>query len=113
MDGILHQLAERLVNHAVARDGGLPGEARRDYRQAPVRAAAGARAGVAGVLRALVHQVERQRLEGGETLADALCDAQGFSSPTCLARNTDCRMTNRNISPMPPNSLNEAHTFSE
>ena len=78
-----------------------------------MRFAAGTRAGVAGVLRALVHQVERQRLEGGKALADALRDAQGFSSPTCLARNSDCATTNRSISPMPPNSLNEAHTFSE
>ena len=78
-----------------------------------MRAAAGARAGVAGVLRALVDQVERQRFEGGEALANTLRDAQGFSSPTCLARKTDCSTTNRNISPMPPNSLNDAHTFSE
>lgn len=113
VDGILHQLAERLVNHAVAGNGGLAGEARRDDGEAPVRAAAGTRAGVAGVLRALVHQVEFQRLERGEALADALRDAQGFSSPTCLARNRDCKITNRNISPMPPKSLNEAHTFSE
>jgi hypothetical protein len=78
-----------------------------------VRLSARARAGVAGVLRALVHQVDGERIERGEPLVDALGDAQGFSSVTCLARKTDCSTTNRNISPMPPNSLNEAHTFSE
>src|SRR6476469_1081719 len=113
MDGVFHQLAERLVDHAMARDGGLACEAARDDREPPMRAAAGAAARVAGVLRALVHQVEGEGLERGEALADALGDAHCFSSPTCLARNSDCTITNRNISPMPPNNLKEAQTFSE
>ena len=110
---MLHELAERLVDHAMTGDGGLAGEARRDDGEAPVRLPAGARAGVAGVLRALVYQLDGDGLQCSEALLDALRDAQGFSSPMCLARNTDCSTTNRNISPMPPNSLNEAHTFSE
>ena len=113
MDRVLHQLAERLVNQAMAGHGGLADEAGRDDGDAPVRLPAGPRAGVAGVLRALVDQVEGERLEGREPLADALLDAQGFSSSTCLARNSDCATTKRNISPMPPKSLNDAQTFSE
>ncbi len=113
MDGVLHQLAERLVNHAVARDFGLAGEARRDDGEAPVRLTAGPGAGMAGVLRALVHQVEGERLEGRQALANGLLNAQGFSSSTCLARNSDCATTKSNINPMPPKSLNEAQTFSE
>src|SRR5687767_14503313 len=75
VDRILHQLAERLIHHAVARDGGLTGEARRDDGEPPVRVAAGPRAGMAGVLRALVDQLELERLERGEALTNSRGDA--------------------------------------
>ena len=113
MDGVLHQLAECLVNQAMAGDGGLAGKARRDDGNAPVRLPARPCAGMAGVLRALVDEVEGERFEGCEPLANALLDVQGLSSSTCLARNSDCATTKSNISPMPPKSLNDAQTFSE
>src|SRR6185503_9615829 len=69
MNGILHQGAERLVDHAVARERRLAREARRNDREAPVRLPAGCRAGVAGVLRAFVDQIQADRLEGREPLA--------------------------------------------
>src|SRR5687768_2118429 len=75
VDGILHQLAERLIHHAVARDGGLAGEARRDDGEPPVRVATGPRAGMAGVLRAFVDEVELERLERGEALTNSRGDA--------------------------------------
>src|SRR5687767_2277329 len=75
MDGILHQLAERLINHAVARHGALAGEAGRHDAQPPVRAAAGLPARVARVLRALVDQLDVERLERGKPLTDSRCDA--------------------------------------
>lgn len=113
MDGVLHELAERLVDHAMARDDGLAGKAGRDDGQAPVRLAARRGAGVPGVLRALVDELEAQRLERGEALADLPGDAQGLSSSTYFERRADWATMNRSISPMPPNSLKVAQVFSE
>src|SRR6185503_12504136 len=108
VDGILHQLAERLVHHAVARDGRLAGKARRGNGEPPVRAAARAVAGVADVLLAFVDQVEVERLERGEALTDSRCDAHlsaGFFSSMYLESTMAWATTNSSISPMPPNSL--------
>jgi len=80
VDGVVHQVAERLVDHAVARDRRLAGEARRDDRHAPVRCAALAIAGVAAVLLALVVELELERLEAREPAADVGLDAQVLSS---------------------------------
>src|SRR5512138_3068595 len=113
MDRVLHQGAERLVHHAMARDHGLAGEARRDDRHAPVRVAAFAIAGVAAVLLALVDELERHRVEGGEARTDLGGDVHFGSSCMYLASTSDCTMMNRNMSPMPPKSLNVAQTFSE
>src|SRR5688572_20046601 len=112
VDGMLHQLAERLVDQAVARDGGLAGKARRDDRQPPMGVAAFAVAGVAAMLLALGAQLQRHRLERLQPCADRFGDAHGLSS-MYFARKADCTMTNSSMSRMPPNSLNDAHTFSE
>src|SRR5688572_27737228 len=105
---MLHELAERLVDHAVAGDGALSGEARRDDRQPPVRVAAFAVAGVAAVRLALVDQVERQRFEHRQAAADLGADAclpaHAFSS-AYLPSTSACANTNSSIRPMPPNSL--------
>src|SRR3954464_595524 len=63
VDGILHQVAERIVRLAVARDDRLPGEARRHDGEAPVRIAAGMVAGMAAVLLALIFELELNRLQ--------------------------------------------------
>jgi hypothetical protein len=77
---VLHQLAERRVDHAVARDGGLAGEGGGDDAQAPVRVAALAVAGVAAVAFALVLELETLGGERREAEADLGGDAQGLSS---------------------------------
>ncbi len=74
-----------------------------------MRLAAGPRAGVSGVLRALVDQVERERLEGGEPLADALRRAQGFSSSMWRARNSACPTTNSSMRTLPQITLKSTH----
>lgn len=77
---VLHQVAERLVDQAMARHGGLAGEGARDDAQPPVRAAALGVAGVAAVALALVLELERLGLERLEARADLLGDAQRSSS---------------------------------
>src|SRR4051794_39814716 len=100
MDGMLHQLAERLIYHAMARDGGFAGKAGRNDRKAPVGVTARRRPGMARVLRALVDQVDLDRLQGGEALLDLRGDRHGFSSSMYFARNADWTTMNRSISPM-------------
>lgn len=115
VDRVLHQLAERLVDEAVARERGLAGEGARDDGQPPVGAAAGPVAGVAAMALALVLELERLGLEDGEARADllgGLGDAQDLSS-TYLERNAACASTNASISPMPPNSLKLTQALSE
>jgi hypothetical protein len=80
VDRIVHQFAERPIHHAVARHRRLAGEARRDDGEAPVRAAAFAPAGMAGVLRALIDELQRDRLEGLQALPDGVGERQDFSS---------------------------------
>lgn len=80
VDRVVHQAAQRLVDHAMASDRRLAGEAGRDDRHAPMGAAAGAVAGVAAVLLALVDQLELEGLEARQPLADLGLDAQGLSS---------------------------------
>src|SRR5512134_9315 len=109
---MLHQVAERLVDHAVARDRGLSGERRRDDGEAPVGAAALTVAGVAAVRLALVDQLEALRLQAREPLADALGDAQGLSS-AYRESTTPWASTNTSISPRPPNSLKFTQALSE
>src|SRR3954470_3826826 len=89
VDGILHQVAERLVHHAVARDDRLPGEARRHDGEAPVRIAAGLVAGMAAVLLALIFELELNRLERRQALADLPGGASLFSSFLLRARIQD------------------------
>jgi hypothetical protein len=61
--------------------------------------------GVAAVRLALVDQVDRERLQRRKAPADFLVDAQVFSSSAYLPRTKAWAMTNRNMSPIPPNSL--------
>jgi hypothetical protein len=77
---MLHQVAERLVDEPVARDGGLAGESARDDAQAPVRAAALGVAGVAAVALAFVLELQRLGLQYREARAYLLGDAQRSSS---------------------------------
>src|SRR5262249_14957677 len=112
MDGVLHQVAEGAVDHAMALERAAAAEAPGHDRKPPVRAAALAVAGMAAVLLALVHEVERLRLERGQSLADRLGDAHCLSS-TYFARNADCATTKSSIRPMPPKNLNDAQIFSE
>lgn len=112
---MLHQLAERLVHQAVARDGGLSGEGARDDGEPPVRAAARRVAGVAAVALALVLELDRLGLQNREARANrlgGLGDAQDPSS-TYLERSAPCASTNASISPMPPNSLKLTQALSE
>src|SRR3954468_7673976 len=99
---MLHQVAERLVHHAMARDDRLSGKAGRDDREAPVRAAAFLVAGMAAVLLALVGELHLQRLEAGEAITDLGGDVHRCGS-SCMyfASRSDWAMTKRNISPMP------------
>src|SRR4051812_22426007 len=106
---MLHQLAERLVDHAMASDDRFSGKARRDDRHAPVGFAAGLRAGVSLVLRALVDDIEAFRLQGCQPLADLRRYAHCLSS-TYFARTSDCSTAKSSIRPMPPKSLKVAHT---
>jgi hypothetical protein len=80
VDRIVHQFADRLINQAVAGHRVLSSETRRDDRQPPVRAAAFAPAGMAGVLRALIDELQRDRLEGLQALPDGVGERQDFSS---------------------------------
>src|SRR5688500_11052773 len=105
---MLHELAEGLVDHAVAGDDRLAGELRRHDRQPPVGAATFPVAGMAAMLLAVVDQLQRKRLQRLQPLADAPGDAQCLSS-TCRARNSAWISTKPNISPMPPNSLKLTH----
>src|SRR5581483_8693351 len=104
VDRVLDQLAERLVDHAVARHDALACEARRHDGDVPVRLALGARAGVPGVLRALVDHLEAERLERGQALADARGHAHGLSS-MYFASSSDCAAAKSSMRPMPPNTL--------
>jgi len=61
--------------------------------------------GMPGVLRALVDQVEGQRLEGRQPLADALRGAQDFSSSMWRARNSAWPTTNSSIRTLPQITL--------
>src|SRR3989442_14756176 len=97
-----------MVHHPGPRWGGWAAEAGREDFHPPVRAAAGAGAGMSGVLRALVDEIERDRLERREALPDALGNVHCFSS-TYLARNSACTMTKTSIRPIPPNSLKLTH----
>jgi hypothetical protein len=80
VDGMLHQIAQRLVHQAMPRDGPLANERARDDREAPVRPAALDIAGVPAVALAFVLERDRFRLEGGQAFADLLFDAQGLLS---------------------------------
>src|SRR5205823_2755917 len=103
VNGILHQLAEGMVHHPVTRYGRLAAEARRDDLHPPVRAAAGARAGVSGVLRALVDGIKRDRLERRKALPDALGNVHCLSS-TYLARYSACTTRPSSSRVAPPNT---------
>src|ERR1700674_3113350 len=101
---MLHKFAEYLIHHAVARDGRLAREALGHDREPPMRLAAGSGACMPGVLRALIGEVQRHRLEGGQPLAYLGGDVHGLSS-AYFARKSDWTTTKASISPMPPNSL--------
>src|SRR5262245_8570933 len=93
-------------------DRALAAKARR-HDQEPVVSAAARRAGVAGVERAFVDEIERLGFERGEPFADRPRDVgHGFSS-TYFARNRPCASTNSSIRPMPPNSLKFTHASVE
>ena len=78
-----------------------------------MRLAARARAGMAGMLRAFVHEIKDDRLERSKALANPRGYAHGCLSSTYFASTSDCSTTNRSISPMLPKSLNVAQIFSE
>src|SRR5690348_5100634 len=84
VDGIVHQVAERLVHHAVARGGVAAGEARRDDRNPPVGVAARAIAGMAAMLLAFVDHLELERVERGEASFDLGGEAHRSPSSTYL-----------------------------
>ncbi len=112
---MLHELAERLVHEAVARDRGLSGEGPRDDGEPPVRAAARRVTGVAAVALALVLELDRLGLQNREARPyrpGGLGGAQDLSS-RYLERNAACASTNASISPMPPNSLKLTQALSE
>src|SRR2546426_12524683 len=97
-----------MVHHRVPRWGGRAAEAGRHVLAPPVRAAAGSRAGMSGVLRALVDEIERDRLERREAPPDAPGNVHCFSS-TDLARDSACAATKTSIRPLPANSLKLSH----
>jgi len=80
MDGVLHEIAQRLVHQAVASNGRLARERARDDAQPPVRAAALAVARMPAVALALVLERDELGLERGEAAADLLFDRQGLLS---------------------------------
>src|SRR5256885_15127741 len=98
-----------MVHHPVTRYGRLAAEARRDDLDSPVRAAAGARAGMSGVLRALVDEIERDRLERRAALPEAPGNLHSLSS-TYPARDRACATRKTRLLPLPPDSLQATHT---
>lgn len=68
MDGAAHQVARRIINHAVAGHGGFPGKGSGDDLQS-VMAAALAGSGMAGMAVRVVLDGERFGSEHGQALA--------------------------------------------
>src|SRR5262249_44854787 len=108
VDRIVHEIAERLIHHAVPRDNRLSGKARRDDGEAPVGAAALPVACMAAMRFAFVDQLELQRLQRGAALF-GLCGHVHCSSCKYFASTSDCATTNAIIRPMPPKSLKLTH----
>src|SRR5688572_28119023 len=115
MDVPFHEVAQRLINHSMPRHGGLAAEGFRNDGEPPVAAPGGARPGVARVLRALVLDLEGERLEGGELLAHGALDrVHHFPSPLAGAAplggssgryfdsHIACASTKASMRPMPP-----------
>jgi len=77
-----------------------------------MRAAAFAIAGMAAMALAFVYEIHGDGLELGKALLDFGGEIHR-SSCTYLASTSDCAITKRNMSPMPPKSLKVAQIFSE
>ena len=79
VDRVVHQIAERGVHHAMAREHGLALEGARDDEDAPVRVASGRGARVPGVRGAVVRDFERIGRQTGQALAQDALHAHGLS----------------------------------
>jgi len=80
VDVALHQSAERLEHQAVTLDPALAGKGGRHDRQPEVALAFRARAGVAGMARRFVDQIEADRRQGGgQAVAYGSGDSHGVS----------------------------------
>src|SRR3982751_5275049 len=118
MDIAVHEVAQRLIDHSVPRHRGLAAERFGNNVQLPVRAAARAMPGVAGMLLAFVAQIQRDRVQPLQSLADDLlarhhvlggsgCGAFAGAGSSCtyLESHSACAITKAIINPMPPKSL--------
>src|SRR5688572_1626725 len=122
MDVPFHEVAQRLINHSMPRHGVLAAEGFRNDGEPPVAPAGGARTRVPLMLRALVLQLQRERLQRREAIAHGALDrvhhspsplagvaALAGSSGRCLESHIACASTNASMRPMPPKSLKLTH----
>lgn len=71
VDFLFHHFSQRAIYHTVSRHCVFPGELA-GYDMQPVMAAAGLRAGVPRMQVAFILEFEHGRLQGGQSLADAV-----------------------------------------
>src|SRR5258706_8115834 len=120
MDVAAHEVAQRLINHSMPRHGALAAESFGNDGELPVAAAARPGARVARMLLAFVAQIQRERVQRGEPLADGVLgghhpSARGGSavlagsSCTYFASHSPCAITKAKMSPKPPKSLKLTH----
>ena len=118
MDIAVHEVAQRLIDHSVPRYRALAAERFGNNVQLPVRAAARAMPGVAGMLLAFIAQIQHDRIQRLQLFADDLlarhhglgesaCAFFGGSGSSCtyFESHSACARMKRIMSPIPPNSL--------